>query len=139
MANSLGFGAALALSAVLLSGPVAAAHHSPAAARHRRAGAAAARHAAAPINKVHERLLELPPTERAATLAQAVGHWCVGTQAFPMGIVLHGAGEGNAYWSLRCADGSAWAVQIDPFAEVTAIDCASFKEAGQGKECFKKF
>jgi hypothetical protein len=56
-----------------------------------------------------------------------------------MGIITGGAGEGNAYWSLRCADGSAWAVQIDPLAEVTAIDCASFKADGAGKECFKKF
>lgn len=123
MAKGFGFAAALAMATVLLSGAVAA----------------AARHAPAPINKAHERLLQMPPPERAATLAGAVGHWCVGTEAFPMGVVTQGPGEGNAYWSLRCADGTAWAVQIDPFAEVTAIDCASFKQAGQGKECFKKF
>lgn len=127
MAKRVGFGAALAVSAVLLSGTVAA----------------AARHAAAPLNRVHERLLQLPPAERAATLARAIGHWCVGTEAFPMGLITTGPGEGNAYWSLRCADGTAWAVQIDPFAEITAIDCDSFKEAGKetggGKECFKKF
>ena len=122
--------AVLAISAMLLSGTVVAAT------RH---SAAAVKKTPAPINKVHERLLQLPPTEQAATLAKAVGHSCIGTEAFAMGVVAKGPGEGNAYWSLRCADGTAWAVQIDPFAEVTAIDCASFKEAAQGKECFKKF
>ena len=29
---------------------------------------------------------------------------------------------GNAYWSLRCADGSAWAIQIDSLGEATAIE-----------------
>jgi hypothetical protein len=123
MAKGFGFAAALAMAMVLLCGTVAA----------------AARHAPDPINKAHERLLQMSPPDRAAMLARAVGHWCVGTETFPMGVVTRGPGEGNAYWSLRCTDGTAWAVQIDPFAEVTAIDCASFKEAGQGKECFKKF
>jgi hypothetical protein len=123
MGRGFGFAAALAMATLSLSGAVAA----------------AARHAPEPINKAHERLLQMPPPERAATLAAAVGHWCIGTEAFPMGVVTQGRGEGNAYWSLRCADGTAWAVQIDPFADVTAIDCASFKAAGQGKECFKKF
>jgi len=56
-----------------------------------------------------------------------------------MGLVTAGTGKGNAYWSLRCADGSAWAIQIDPLAEITAIDCDTYKANGAGKECFKKF
>lgn len=124
MAMRSGWRAALAISATLLAG----------------AAAGAARHPVKSINPANDKLLKLPPAERAATLAQAVGHWCIGTEAFPMGVVTAtGPGEGNAYWSLRCADGSAWAVQIDPLAEVTAIDCDSFKAAGGGKECFKKF
>ena len=105
------------------------------------AAPAAPRHASAEssINKVHEKLLKMSPPEQAAVLARVVGHWCIGTEAFPMGLVTSGNGEGNAYWSLRCADGTAWAVQIDPLAQVTAIDCETFKEAGAGKECFKKF
>ena len=90
-------------------------------------------------NLASDKLVKLSPAERAATLARAVDHWCIGTEAFLMGVVTSGAGEGNAYWSLRCADGSAWAVQIDPLAELTAIDCEAFKAAGAGKECFKKF
>jgi len=61
------------------------------------------------------------PAARAAKLAGVVGHWCIGTETFLMGVVAEGPGEGNAYWSLRCADGSEWAVQVDPLAEVTAI------------------
>ena len=105
------------------------------------AGAAGAAEKPPPraVNLASDKLAKLPPAERAATLARAVGHWCVGTEAFQMGVVATGAGAGNAYWSLRCADGSAWAVQIDPLAELTAIDCEAFKAAGAGKVCFKKF
>jgi hypothetical protein len=123
MAVRFGQATALAIATVLLTG----------------AALGAARQPEHGINKVHDKLLTLSPPERAATLARVVGHWCVGTEAFPMGIVTAGNGEGNAYWSLRCADGSAWAVQIDPLAQVTAIDCEVFKENGAGKECFKKF
>ena len=101
--------------------------------------AAQTRPAAKSRNPTNDDLVKLAPPERAAKLAGAVGNWCIGTETFPMGVVTAGTGEGNAYWSLRCVDGSAWAVQIDPLGEVTAIDCDTFKAAGAGKECFKKF
>lgn len=92
------------------------------------------------LNPANDQLLKLTPAQRAAKLAGAVGHWCIGTEAFLMGVTTtEGAGEGNAYWSLRCADGSEWAVQLDPLAGVTAMDCEHFKDAALGKECFKKF
>ena len=103
------------------------------------AAAAAPKNTAATANRANDKLMQLAPANRAATLARAVGNWCIGTEAFPMGVVTAGTGEGNAYWSLRCADGTSWAVQIDPFAAVTAIDCETFKANGGGKECFKKF
>ena len=56
-----------------------------------------------------------------------------------MGVIGAGPGRGNAYWSLRCADGTEWAIQIDPEAGVTAIGCDEYKKAALGKECFKKF
>ncbi len=116
-------GAALAIAAALLSANAEA----------------APRHPRAPVNQANEKLLKLTPAERAADLARAVGHWCIGTEAFPMGVIAAGRGAGNAYWSLRCADGTAWAIQIDPLASLVAIGCDTFKAMGEGKECFKKF
>jgi len=101
--------------------------------------ALAAEQHAPPINSANEKLLAMRPADRAAELAKAVGHWCIGTDAFPMGMTKTGQAAGFAYWSLRCADGSAWAVQIDPLGEVTAIDCAHFNAAAGGKQCFKRF
>jgi hypothetical protein len=103
------------------------------------AGAAGHHPARRPINPANQKLLAMKPAARAALLAKMVGHWCIGTEAFPMGVTKTGRGTGNAYWSLRCADGSAWAVQIDPLAEVTAIDCATFDAMAAGKKCFKRF
>jgi hypothetical protein len=91
------------------------------------------------LNPAHDELLKLPAAERAEKLARAISRWCIGTEAVLMGVVGAGPGRGNAYWSLRCADGAEWAIQIDPAAGVTAIGCDEFKEAAPGKECFKQF
>jgi hypothetical protein len=91
------------------------------------------------LNPANEELLKLSPSERAEKLARAISRWCIGTQTFLMGVIGAGPGRGNAYWSLRCADGTEWAIQIDPEAGVTAIGCTEFKVAAPGKECFKKF
>lgn len=123
MAMRFGWCPALALAIVCFAG----------------AAAGAAKHPAGSVNPANDKLLSMKPAARAAVLAKAVGHWCIGTEAFLMGVSTSGRGAGNAYWSLRCADGSAWAVQIDPLAEVTAIDCAVFNAQAAGKECFKKF
>ena len=62
----------------------------------------------------------------------------MGTEAFPMGVSASGRGAGDAYWSLRCSDGSAWAVQIDPLGEFSAMDCAAFNAGAAGNKCFEK-
>ena len=123
MAIRFGSCAALTILVVLLAGSVEGAARPP----------------ARSLNPANDQLLKLAPPGRAAALARAVGHWCIGTETFLMGIVAAGQGQGNAYWSLRCTDGSTWAVQIDPLGEITAIDCDSYKANGAGKECFKKF
>ena len=116
-------GAVLAIAAMLLAGPLDAQPKQQSKSR----------------NPANDQLLKLPAPQRAAYLARAVGNWCIGTEAFLMGLVTSGSGEGNAYWSLRCADGATWVVQVDPLAEVTAIGCDDFKQVAPGKECFKKF
>jgi hypothetical protein len=123
MAIGHGWRAALAISAMLLTGTAAG----------------AARHPAHSLNPFNDKLLNASPAQRADMLAGVVGHWCIGTETFLMGLVTAGRGEGNAYWSVRCVDGSTWAVQIDSLGEFTAIDCASYQAHGAGKECFKKF
>jgi hypothetical protein len=123
MAIRFGWCAALAITASLIAGSTVGVAQGP----------------AKSVNPAHDKLLRVSPAERAAVLARAVGNWCVGTETFLMGVEPSGPGAGNAYWSLRCADGRTWAVQIDPLTEVVAIDCDSFKENGAGKECFKKF
>ena len=104
--------------------------------------AAAAQRAARPAslaNPANDKLEKLAPSERAGVLARAAPNWCIGTETFLMGLETAGAARGNAYWSLRCADGSTWALQVDSLGGITVIDCDTFKAAGDGKECFKKF
>ena len=103
-------------------------------------GAAPAQTAPPPVhNPVHEFLLKMKPPERAAWLARTAGKWCIGTDPFFMGLSAAGESAGNAYWSFRCLGRGDFVVQIDPLGGGVAIDCTSFKEAGAGKECFKKF
>ena len=123
MAIGIRWCAALAITASLIAGSAECAERRP----------------AKSINQANDKLVKMPPPERAGVLARAVSNWCIGTETFLMGVETSGAAAGNAYWSLRCADGTAWAVQINPLAEIVAIDCDSFKENGAGKECFKKF
>ena len=88
-------------------------------------------------NPIHDRLLSLPPAEQAKTLAQNVGQGCVGTLAFPMGVVSTDKWKSLAYWSVRCKDGRSFAIQIAPNAQIFVIDCRMLQ--ANGKECFKKF
>src|SRR5262245_3576154 len=88
-------------------------------------------------NPIHDRLLSLPPKEQAQTIGKNVGNDCVGTAAFPMGVVNTTKLKGLAYWSVRCKDGRSFAIQIAPNAETYVIDCRTLK--ANGKECFKKF
>lgn len=100
------------------------------------AGAGAAE-AAGSGNPVHDRLLALPPAAQAKTLAKNVGQGCVGTSAFPMGVVDTAKWKSLAYWSVQCKDGRSFAIQIAPNAEAFVVDCRVLQ--ANGKECFKKF
>jgi serine protease Do len=85
-------------------------------------------------NPINDRLLSLSPAERATTLAQNVGQGCVGTAAFPMGVVSTDKWKSLAYWSVRCKDGRSFAIQIAPDAHTSVIDCKTLQ--ANGKECF---
>jgi hypothetical protein len=88
-------------------------------------------------NPTHDRLLAMPPAAQADILAKNVGRGCVGTSAFMMGLVNTDKWKSLAYWSVKCKNGSSYAIQIAPNAEIFVIDCRLLQ--ANGKECFKKF
>ena len=88
-------------------------------------------------NPVNDRLLAMPPAQQAKTLGKHVGHGCVGTSAFPMGVVSTDKWKSLAYWSVQCKDGRSFALQIAPNSEAFVIDCRVLQ--ANGKDCFKKF
>ena len=88
-------------------------------------------------NPINDRLVALPPAEQAKALAKNVGHGCVGTSAFAMGVVDTTKWKSLAYWSVQCKDGRSFAIQIAPNAQTSVVDCRVLQ--ANGKECFKKF
>ncbi len=89
-------------------------------------------------NAAYDRLARLPSTEQALLLGQDVGQGCVGVVAFAMGFGRHDADKGDAYWSVRCADGKSYAVALHPGAAggVSVLGCDAMRSAGM--ECFKR-
>jgi hypothetical protein len=90
-------------------------------------------------NRYNEELLHMSPQEQASKLADHLGVWCIGTRPFYMGMTKSGRAQGYAYWSVTCAGGQSYMVQITPQGQGAAIDCKSLKEAGEGRECYKAF
>ena len=90
-------------------------------------------------NPINDRLVALLPAEQAKALAKSVGHGCVGTSAFAMGVIDTAKWKSLAYWSVQCKDGRGFAIQIapDPKAPWISTDCRVLQ--ANGKECFKKF
>jgi hypothetical protein len=88
-------------------------------------------------NPANERLANLTSTEQAVVLGKKIGRGCDGIVAFPMGIGHHDADRGDAYWSVRCADGASYAVTIHPDAAgtISVLSCEAMRQAG--RECFK--
>ena len=88
--------------------------------------ALAARVAMADVgNPGHELLLTKSAAEQAAMLGKAVGNGCTGTTPFFMGI----AEDGSALWSILCANGSSYIVNISPDSVGTAktLECSRLK------------
>jgi hypothetical protein len=90
-------------------------------------------------NKYNDELLKLSPQEQAAKLAQHLGLWCVGTKPFAMGVTKEGPAKGYAYWSVECAGGQSYMIQIAPDGRGAAVDCKTLKANGDGRECYKTF
>ncbi|HEV2187954.1 MAG TPA: hypothetical protein VGR70_12145 [Stellaceae bacterium] len=99
----------------------------------------AAAQTAPPGNKYNDELLKLSPQEQATKLAAHLGLWCIGTRPFPMGVTKDGPAKGYAYWSIECAGGQSYMIQIAPDGRGAAVDCKTLKENGEGRECYKAF
>jgi hypothetical protein len=94
---------------------------------------AAARAAEAPTgNPGHNMLLAQSAAERAAILGKSVGNGCTGTSSFFMGI----AEDRSALWSVLCADGNSYVVNVspDPVATTKALQCSRLKT--MNLDCF---
>jgi len=89
---------------------------------------------AAPPNLINDKLLGLPPAVQMSTLANSVGRGCVGVAAAPMGVF---AQTGLASWSVRCADGRAFAVEFSQDGKAVVGDCRLLQ--GTLTPCFKRF
>jgi hypothetical protein len=91
------------------------------------------------LNKYNDELLKLSPQEQASKLAAHLGLWCIGTRPFLMGVTKDGPAKGYAYWSIECAGGQSYMIQIAPDGRGAAVDCRTLKENGEGRECYKAF
>lgn len=92
-----------------------------------------------PENLYNEQLRQMSPQDQAAKLADHLGVWCIGTRPFYMGMTKTGPAKGYAYWSVTCAGGQSYMIQLPPNGQGAAIDCQTLKEQGQGRECYKSF
>ena len=93
----------------------------------------------APENRYSTRLSRLSQATQAAELAAYVGFTCIGTKPFLMGVTKEGPAKGYAYWSVQCAGGKSFMIQMSPDGAVDPIDCQTLKQNGQGRECYKAF
>ena len=87
-------------------------------------------------NDTNARLLSLAPEARATTLGQAVGEGCVGKTTFYMGMGKSGSAKDKVFWSIRCQDGRAFVLVVDPDGTGRSMPCTALKRVGGG-ECFK--
>lgn len=88
-------------------------------------------------NPANDKLADLPSTEQALLLGKKIGQGCVGTLAYPMGIGHRDADRGDAYWSVKCADGKAYAVTLHPDKEGSASVLGCDAMASAGMACFQ--
>jgi hypothetical protein len=78
-------------------------------------------------NPAQDQLMALPDQIRIFALATIVKKNCVGTRAFFMGM----ASNHNAYWSVACANGKSYEVEIAPDANgsTAVLDCTILRRA----------
>src|SRR5215469_16233467 len=87
-------------------------------------------------NPANDTLLTLAPNEQAEILGHAAG--CTGNNAFYRGISTDpGLGQGVPFWAVRCSDGEAYLVGIEP-NHTSVRKCEAIKLI-TNVDCFTKF
>jgi hypothetical protein len=91
-------------------------------------------------NPTNDRLLASSAGQQATALGQVVGHSCAGGRAFYMGIGKPGVAEDKAFWSVECASGASWSVEIAPDSKgtTTVLECSMLRFVAK-VNCFEKF
>jgi hypothetical protein len=87
--------------------------------------------------QANDYLLSLSPAHQAEMLGNAVGKTCTGKTAFFMGVGVPGHPKRQALWSVKCTNGTSYAVKVNPNGAVQAIECTVFTSM-DGFACFKK-
>ena len=87
-------------------------------------------------NSANDTLLTLAPNQQAEILGHAAG--CTGNYAFYRGTSADpGLGQGVPFWAVRCSDGKAYMVGIDPNS-TRVLRCEAIKLV-TNDDCFTKF
>jgi hypothetical protein len=84
----------------------------------------------------NERILSLPPTQQTKVIASIVGKGCQGTSIFYMGQA-EGTNNDNALWSIKCANGKSYIVEIKAGGGTGFLEC-SVLDTVHGTPCFQK-
>jgi len=88
-------------------------------------------------NGANDYLLSQSPSGQAALLGKVVGRGCVGKSVFYMGMGPTKGTRSQAFWSVKCANGATYAVEVNPDGTNQALECTAFAINNVGK-CFKK-
>ena len=87
-------------------------------------------------NTANDTLLTLAPNEQAEILGHAAG--CTGNYAFYRGISTDpGLGQAVPFWAVRCSDGKAYLLGIEP--NRTSVRKCELIKLVANDDCFTKF
>lgn len=84
----------------------------------------------------NEHILSLPPPQQTKVIAGIVGKGCQGTSTFYMGQA-EGTSTDNALWSIKCANGKSYIVEIKAGGGAGFLDC-SVLDTVHSTPCFQK-
>lgn len=87
-------------------------------------------------NEAHDRLVALPPDQRAAFLAAGVGEGCLGDLSFLRGLDPK---SGRSFWTVHCTNGKSYQLMIEADATGSSkvADCTVLAQYAH-EDCYKR-